>query len=113
MAWDDDLDRWFRRSRKWRGFDFENIEKIFDDMFSEMIESMPKNHYREERQPDRRVIKRLGPFVYGYSMTLGSDGKPVIREFGNVKPSMRSMPFGVSKPSLEVKGEREPPCRCY
>jgi HSP20 family protein len=108
LASDDDFDRWFRRWRRWRGPDFENIEKVFDDMFRELIESVPKGLYREERQPDGRVVKRIGPFVYGYSMTLGPDGKPVIREFGNVKPSMRPMPNGISKPSLEVRGKREP-----
>jgi HSP20 family protein len=39
------------------------------------------------------------PFVYGFSMSMGSDGKPVIREFGNVEPSPRG-------PML--KEEREP-----
>jgi len=31
----------------------------------------------------------MGPFVYGYSFSMGPDGKPVIREFGNVKPSLK------------------------
>ena len=31
------------------------------------------------------MTKEIGPIVYGYSMTVGPDGKPVIREFGNVK----------------------------
>lgn len=26
--------------------------------------------------------------MYGYSVTIGPDGKPVIREFGNMKPSI-------------------------
>src|SRR6266567_1337534 len=34
--------------------------------------------------------------------------KDLIREFGNVKPSIRGGPFGMSKPSLDVKEEREP-----
>ena len=50
----------------------------------------------------------MGPFVYGHSITIGSDGKPVIREFGNVKPSSKSTAFGTPRPSLEVKEEREP-----
>jgi len=39
------------------------------------------------------------PFVYGFSMSVGPDGKPVIREFGNVEPSPKG-------PLL--KEEREP-----
>ena len=32
-------------------------------------------------------VREVGPIVYGYSMTIGPDGKPRIREFGNVKPT--------------------------
>jgi hypothetical protein len=32
----------------------------------------------------------MGPFVYGYSMTIGPDGKPRVREFGNVRGSSTS-----------------------
>ena len=32
-------------------------------------------------------MRDIGPIVYGYSMTIGPDGKPRIKEFGNVKPS--------------------------
>ena len=39
------------------------------------------------------------PFVYGFSMSVGPNGKPVIREFGNVEQSSRG-------PLL--KEEREP-----
>jgi len=38
-----------------------------------------------------------GPYVYGFSITIGPDGKPVIRRFGNVKP-----------PIVEEAGYREP-----
>jgi len=37
--------------------------------------------------------------VYGYSVKIGPDGKPEIREFGNVKPS---------RLGPQVKEEREP-----
>ena len=29
-----------------------------------------------------------GPIYYGYTMTVGPDGKPVIQEYGNVKPDI-------------------------
>jgi len=29
-----------------------------------------------------------GPFYYGYTMTVGPNGKPVVREYGNVKPGL-------------------------
>jgi len=31
---------------------------------------------------ERRVF---GPYVYGFSITIGPDGKPIIKEFGNVR----------------------------
>ena len=50
-------------------------------------------------------MREAGPVVYGYSMTVGPDGKPQVREFGNVK---RSRPGfrGMGRP--EVIGEIEP-----
>ena len=29
-----------------------------------------------------------GPYYYGYTMTVGPDGKPVVKEYGNVKPGL-------------------------
>ena len=31
-----------------------------------------------------------GPHYYGYTMTVGPDGKPVVQEYGNVKPGIPS-----------------------
>jgi len=38
-----------------------------------------------------------GPVFYGYTMTTGPDGKPVVEEYGNVKPDM-----------LPTENKREP-----
>jgi HSP20 family protein len=114
MAWDEDFDRWFRRMRNWWRTPFlglggfEDIDKFFDEMFRDMAGEIPRELVRERRLPGGGTIREMGPFVYGYSMTIGPDGKPVVREFGNVKPSTRPTPFGYRKPSLEVKVEREP-----
>ncbi len=29
-----------------------------------------------------------GPYYYGYTMTVGPDGKPVVKEYGNVRPGL-------------------------
>jgi len=110
MSWDEDFDRWFRRRRQWpRGFfGFEEMDRMIEEMFREMAEMMPKELYREEKLPGGGTIRKFGPLIYGYSMTIGPDGKPVIREFGNVKPSAPRTPFGTPRPPLEYKGEREP-----
>ncbi len=111
MSWDDIPD-WFRRRRhrfpffSGGGF-FEDIEQMIEDMFREIQESLPEKLFREEKLPDGRIVRRMGPFVYGYSMSMGPDGKPVIREFGNVKAS-RPTAFGPKRARLDVKEEREP-----
>ena len=74
---------------KWK--EFEDIEK-----------RIPKDLIREYTTPGGRKVREVGPVIYGYSMTVGPDGKPRIREFGNVKRSK----FGFSGMSApEVTGE--------
>jgi len=93
-------DEWFRR-RRW-GFTsfFEEISKMMEEAFKELFEALPKELYREYKLPDGSIVRTLGPVVYGYTMTVGPDGKPVIREFGNVRPTR----LGLLKPVEE----REP-----
>lgn len=88
---------------------FRQMEEMMDREFKEFTTKLPKDLVRERKLPDGSTTKEWGPFVYGYSMTIGPDGKPQIREFGNVKPSLKSeTPFGAKRPSLDVKEEREP-----
>jgi HSP20 family protein len=104
MTWDD----WFKKRMRHLGpwyYEMEEImkemEKMFEENMKEFEDKVPKELVREKRLPDGTIRKEWGPFVYGYSVTIGPDGKPVVREFGNVKPS-RLMG------KLSVKNEREP-----
>ena len=104
-----------RRSPFFRSWFFGDIDEILKDMeemmekeFKEFTSRIPKDLKRERKLPDGTTIHEWGPFVYGYSMTIGPDGKPKIREFGNVKPSLKPEAFGLTRPSLAVKEEREP-----
>jgi len=116
---DEDLPEWFRRRsrrpffRDWLFGDMDEIMRDMEEMmekeFKEFTTRLPKDLVRERRLPDGSTVKEWGPFVYGYSMTIGPDGKPQIREFGNVKPSSKpELPFSTRKPSLDIKEEREP-----
>ena len=94
-----------------RGF-FEDMFRGFDQMkremereFEEMEKRIPKDLIREYTTTEGGKVREVGPMVYGYSMTIGPDGKPRIREFGNVKPSRLGF-SGMSAP--EVTGEIEP-----
>ena len=115
----DDLPEWFRKRKKrnpffgnWFFGDIEDMMKEMEDMmerdFEQFRTRIPKDLKRERKLPDGTTIPEWGPFVYGYSMTIGSDGKPKIREFGNVKPSTDSESCGLDHPCLDVKQEREP-----
>ena len=106
-SWDD----WFKRLRERRGFFFPEIEKLIEDMEKEMTEAfrdmestMPRDMVRVRRQPDGSVRREYGPFVYGYSVKIGPDGKPIVREFGNLKPGKG----GEGQPSLNLQDMREP-----
>ncbi|HIH90704.1 archaeal heat shock protein Hsp20 [Ignicoccus hospitalis] len=50
-------------------------------MFEEELERV-----MEEAMRSGNVrVERFGPYVYGFSISIGPDGRPVIREFGNVR----------------------------
>ncbi len=77
------------------------MEKSFSAQFKELEKELPKNLVRETKSPDGSVKKEIGPIVYGYSVTIGPDGKPVVREFGNVRK-------GEGRPWNEIQDKREP-----
>ncbi|MCS6769461.1 MAG: Hsp20/alpha crystallin family protein [Candidatus Caldarchaeum sp.] len=100
-------DWWFSRRRRRPSSFFEEFESMIEEMQREFMEeikrimdSIPRELVRETRTPTG-VRREYGPFVYGYSITIGPDGKPVFRQFGNIVPA--ALPKGV-----EVRAEREP-----
>lgn len=66
MFFDAEFDRLFKRMSR----SFMNLDDIFDEA------------------KETGDIQRYGPFYYGYTMTVGPDGKPVVKEYGNVKPGL-------------------------
>jgi len=89
-------DEWFKRWGKmlpfgpWSYADVDEMMKEMEREFMALTEAgdrLPKDLVREKRAEDGSVTREIGPIVYGYSMTIGPDGKPVIREFGNVRRS--------------------------
>lgn len=110
MAFDEeDYPEWARRRRRPFGKDpfFGDIDRMFREMEKRMEKELqnftgkiPKDYVKERILPDGRTAKEFGPFVYGYSMKIGPDGKPAITEFGNIKKTQRGPP--------QVKEEREP-----
>jgi HSP20 family protein len=79
---------------------FKEMERMMDEELKDFTQKVPKEYIKERKLPDGSTVKELGPFVHGYSMKFGSDGKPEIQEFGNIKKSLKGTP--------QVKEEREP-----
>jgi len=107
----DDFPEWFRRGRfpfGWMDKWFSDFDEVFERMFEDMAKGMPKDSMEERKLPDGSTIRQFGPFVYGYSMSMGPDGKPIIQEFGNVKSSKKPGMFGMDQPALEPMDAREP-----
>ena len=63
---------------------------IFDDEFSRIFQKMSSSFFNTDDIFEEFKTKgtNAGPFYYGYTMTVGPDGKPVVREYGNVKPEL-------------------------
>ncbi len=83
----------FRR-KKDDDFDFNDIFDDFDEEFRRMNERIS----RILNELYKHMEESPTPYVYGFTMRIGPDGKPRIEEFGNV-PMMRFR---------ELEGYREP-----
>ena len=95
--------------------EFDNMEREMDSIFGRLRDiqtNAPKELVREYQTSDGAMVREVGPLVYGYSMTIGPDGKPKVREFGNVKsPNQLGVTGTVgkaTKSSQQISAEREP-----
>ncbi|HZW85198.1 MAG TPA: archaeal heat shock protein Hsp20 [Nitrososphaerales archaeon] len=110
---EDDDERDDYPARRRRGYPFgpwgfpdmddmmKEMERAFSEQFKELEKEMPKGLVRESKTPEGGTKKEIGPIVYGYSVTIGPDGKPVVREFGNVRK-------GEGTPWKAINDSREP-----
>jgi HSP20 family protein len=60
----------------------------FDNLFRRMSRPFMNMDDILEEFKDSGNLQTYGPYYYGYTMTIGSDGKPVVKEYGNVKPAL-------------------------
>lgn len=103
--WDEWFKRFGKRSSFFGEFDrmMREMEKEMTDIIRDMEGNMPEEMSREIRNPDGSIRREYGPFVYGYSVKIGPDGKPIIREFGNMKPGLES-----EETPMGLQDRREP-----
>jgi HSP20 family protein len=104
------FDEWFGSRKRRFGSWFPDIDEMMKEMermmqeaFKNVEQQVPKHLVRERKMDDGTTVREMGPIVYGYSVKIGPDGKPVVRKFGNIDAFPNILGGGMS-----VKGEREP-----
>jgi HSP20 family protein len=110
MSWDDPDDETRRKLRRWFGDFlpedvFRQIEEMMNRMMNEMNEgTLFDSEAFEEmlRDPDS-----TSPFVFGFSMKVGPDGKPIIQRFGNPPMSDGSEAKSSLEPLVDVVDEND------
>jgi HSP20 family protein len=65
---------------------------IFDDEFNRSFKKMSNSFFNIDDIFEEFKTKgsNQGPYYYGYTMTVGPDGKPIVKEYGNTKPELVS-----------------------
>ena len=86
MSWDDRDDETRRKLRRWFGDFlpeelFHQIEEMMNRKMSEMNQGTLFDS--EDFEEMLRNPEGTNPFVFGFSMKVGPDGKPIIQRFGN------------------------------
>jgi HSP20 family protein len=64
---------------------------FFEDEFDRLVKRMSKSFMDFDdifEDIEKSGGRTYGPYYYGYSMTVGPDGKPHVREYGNVRPGL-------------------------
>lgn len=60
----------------------------FDNLFQRMMRPFRELDDIWDEMRSSGNLKTFGPYYYGYSVTMGPDGKPVVKEYGNVRPNL-------------------------
>ena len=63
---------------------------MFDDEFDRIFKRMSGSFFDIDDifEEFKKSDSNTGPIYYGYIMTVGPNGKPVVQEYGNVKPRL-------------------------
>lgn len=93
---------WRRRGpfgRDWDDFFRDDFFKDLDEEFRDMEKNIARLFDEVSKMPPGELGEG-GPYVYGFSMRVGPEGKPKIEEFGNVP--------GMVSGKREIPSGREP-----
>ena len=68
-----EFDEWMKRTRRL----FEEMDRLIDELMRDAMRGFEEGRGRV-----------YGPYYYGFSVTIGPDGVPRIKEWGNIKPGV-------------------------
>jgi len=101
-------EKYFKNLDLNRIFGSKEGQKFFKDIFEQMLKNLPEEFQNMSfEELTREFMKNKdkfgfkGPIMYGFNMSFGPDGRPIVDSFGNIKRTPYS-----GKP--KVKKVREP-----
>ena len=88
MPWDDSFDPDDPRKsfRKWLGDFFpDDVFQRFEEMMDEIFREISERGLFDPSRIEEMVQspENVSPFIVGFSVRIGPDGKPVFQRFGN------------------------------
>ncbi len=81
MSFFEDFDKMWKRLRKF----FEEMEREMFEDFERMFKEFEKRPFMGPGKPRY--------YYYGFEISIGPDGKPRVREFGNIRPREGTKPI--------------------
>lgn len=115
MSWDDNpFDRTDDEARealrRWLGeFLPESMFRQIDEMMDQMMRQIRDGTLFDPRMMEEfmKDPKNTNPFVFGFSMKVGPDGKPIIQRFGNAPVEDGSKMTPQLEPLVDIIEEPE------
>ena len=92
--------RWKKRS-EWDEFfkEFDKLEKMVDDLMNDAVDDSSKEQ-KEKKFPN--------PYVLGFSVSIGPDGKPQVHKFGSIQSSAQDLEFPKERePLVDVLSDKK------
>ena len=60
----------------------------FDGLFQKLMRPFKELDDVWNEMKSSANMETFGPYYYGYSVTIGPDGKPVVKEYGNIRQNL-------------------------
>ena len=82
----------------------------FDDRFEKNFRRLSNHFFNWDdvfEYPQEGQVLTYGPYYYGYEMTVGPDGKPKVREWGNTRPATSLASSDVRQPYVDTIFDKE------